>query len=138
MSMIYVLDACAMLAVLSNEEGALKVVDLYKKATSGKIKLIMHKFNLLEVYYDLYRDHGKAHADTFIDEINQSPIIINHELNDDIFSVAGRLKASYKISLVDSVALAQALVIKGLLVTSDHHEFDVIEQQENIQFEWIR
>jgi PIN domain nuclease of toxin-antitoxin system len=43
MSEAYVLDACAMLAVLSDEPGADKVVEAYKKAASGEVALIMHK-----------------------------------------------------------------------------------------------
>ena len=38
----------------------------------------------------------------------------------------------------DSFALAQALVLDGLLLTADHHEFDVIEDKENIKFVWVR
>ena len=56
----------------------------------------------------------------------------------EIFTEAGRLKASYKISLADSVALAQTIVSGGALLTADHHEFDAIEKHENIRFEWIR
>ena len=138
MSQIYVLDACAMLAVLSKEQGADKVVNFYKKATSGEITLVMNKLNLLEVYYDLFRAYGKERADAFIAEIKQSPIVINHELSDEIFAEAGRLKASYRISLADSVALSQTVVLGGALLTSDHHEFDTIEAKEDINFVWIR
>ena len=39
MSVLYVLDACAMLAVLSDEPGADVVDDFYIKAASGEIIL---------------------------------------------------------------------------------------------------
>jgi hypothetical protein len=42
-----------------------------------------------------------------------------------------------KISLADSIALSTAYLLKGM-VTSDHHEFDIIEQKEKISFCWIR
>ena len=45
----YVLDACAMLALLSNEPGVDGVEGIYEKAASGKTVLIMDKVNLLEV-----------------------------------------------------------------------------------------
>ena len=134
----YVLDACAMLAVLAKEQGADKAAEFYKKAAYGEITLIMHKLNLLEVYYDLYRAYGKERAGGFLDEIKQSPIVVNHEFSDEIFTEAGRLKASYRISLADSVALAQAIVSGGALITCDHHEFDIIETKEHIAFVWIR
>jgi len=138
MNPIYVLDACAMLAVLAKEQGADKVAEFYKKAAYGEITLIMNKLNLLEVYYDLYRAYGKESADSFLDEIKQSPITVNHEISDEIFMEAGKLKASYRISLADAVALAQAVVSNGALLTSDHHEFDIIETKEDISFVWIR
>lgn len=48
------------------------------------------------------------------------------------------MKAVYKISLADSIALAQASVLGGSLVTSDHHEFGVIESRENMKLFWFR
>jgi predicted nucleic acid-binding protein len=54
------------------------------------------------------------------------------------FAEAGRLKATYKISIADAVVLAQASVSGGAVVTADHHELDVVEQNESIAFKWIR
>ena len=134
----YVLDACAMLAVLSNEEGADVVEDVYEKAALDEVVLIINKLNLLEVYYFLFRVYGKDHADAFYNEIKHSPIRIYHEISDDVFREAGRLKASYKVSLADSIALAQTIVLDGNLLTADHHEFDSLEGREPIRFHWIR
>ena len=135
---IYVLDACAMLAVLSNEPGADVVEYVYEKAASGEAILTINKLNLLEVYYDLFRSYGKERADEICNEIRRLPIQIFHEISDEVFMEAGRLKASYKISLADSIALAQALVTGGKLLTADHHEFDPIENNEPVVFHWIR
>ena len=111
----YVLDACAMLAVLSNEPGADVVDDIYEKSSSGDVDLAMNKLNLLEVYYDLLRTYGKDRADEVLEEIRQLPIKFYSELSDDIFFEAGRLKTTYKISIADSIALAQAITIKGTI-----------------------
>ena len=81
MKPVYVLDACAMLAVLAAEIGSEKVVELYRKASLGEITLIMNKLNLLEVYYDLCRAYGVQRADSFVDEVKQSPIALNHEIS---------------------------------------------------------
>ena len=134
----YVLDACAMLAVLSNEPGADVIEALYKKAAAGEAVLTMNKVNLLEVYYNLVREYGVERADGFYNDVKRMPIRLYHEMTDDVFKQAGRLKTSYKVSLADSVALAQALVLGGELVTCDHHEFDVIVGKEPIQFHWVR
>jgi len=134
----FVLDACAMLAVLSNEAGADVVEEKYEEAASGKAALMINKVNLLEVYYNLYRTYDKERAYEIYYEIKRLPIKIVHEISDEVFVQAGRLKATYKISLADSIALAQALVSGGELLTADHHEFNAIEGNEPIVFRWIR
>jgi predicted nucleic acid-binding protein len=131
------MDACAMIALLKNEKGADIVSSVYKNAKDGNAKIIMNRINLLEVYYGFYHADGKDYADKILSGIMQSVISIT-EFDDVLFPIAGRLKASYKISLADSIALAQAIVINGELITSDHHEFDVIENKESIVFRWIR
>jgi len=135
---LFVLDACALLALLRNESGADKVADAINSTDRGESKIIMNKINLLEVFYDIYRSLGKDKANFILNEIKKRPIEINAKITDEIFTEAGRLKATYKISLADSFALAQAIVVDGGLLTADHHEFDVIEKQEKIDFQWIR
>jgi PIN domain nuclease of toxin-antitoxin system len=134
---IYVLDACALLAVLKDEPGADKVAAVYAKADAGEAQLVINKINLLEVYYGFYRAEGQEYAENILATVRKS-IVIAADFTDDIFNEAGRLKACYHISLADSIALAQASVSGGRLLTSDHHEFDCIEAQEQIRFEWIR
>jgi len=134
----YVLDACALLALLRNEPGADKVAAAINAANNGKAEITMHRANLLEVYYDLYRSEGKEKAATILAEILKRPIAIHTEITDQIFEEAGRLKATYKISFADSFALAQAVVTGGELLTADHHEFDVIQGKEPVRFQWIR
>jgi len=134
----YILDACALIALLRNESGADKVAAALNAANNGKAKIIINKVNLLEVFYDLYRSLGKDKADIIISEIKRRPIEIIAEITDEVFNEAGRLKASYKISLADSIALAQAITLDGELLTADHHEFDPIEDHEPVRFNWIR
>jgi len=137
MSKVLVLDACALVALLKNESGADVVAAAYKDAKDGKAKIIMNRVNLLEVFYGYYRDDGKEYAEKILDGVAQSIVSIS-EFDKEIFAEAGRLKASYKISLADSIALAQAMVLDADLLTADHHEFDVIEGKEPIRFQWIR
>ena len=134
----YVLDACALIALLQNEQGAGIVVSAFSEASNGSAVITMNKTNLLEVYYDAYRFRGKDSADLMISAFRKTPVCVNAELSDRIFYEAGRLKATYRTSLADSFALAQAIVDNGRLLTSDHHEFDVIEGKEPIVFQWIR
>jgi len=134
----YILDACALIALLQEEPGADKVAAILNSANNGEAEIVMHKINFLEVYYDAYRLRGKEQANLMRTEFEKLPVSINAEITDNIFEEAGRLKASYKISLADSIALAQAIILGGELLTSDHHEFDAIVGRENIRLLWIR
>jgi predicted nucleic acid-binding protein len=51
---------------------------------------------------------------------------------------AGFFKVNYRISLADSIALAMARQLGARLVSTDHHEFDPIEQAGAVQFKWMR
>jgi len=134
---IFVLDACALVALLKNEKGADNVVAAYKKAENDEAQIIINRINLLEVYYGFYRESGKEYAENIIDSVSKSIVSIS-EFDKSLFNEAGRLKASYRISLADSIVLAQSIVSSGILLTADHHEFDVIEGKEPIRFGWIR
>ena len=94
--------------------------------------------NLLEVYYGVLRDVGVYKADEILKECRSLRIEIINSINDDVFKEAGRIKASYRVSLADSLALGLALTTGDFLLTADHHEFDAIEGKEPIKFVWIR
>jgi predicted nucleic acid-binding protein len=139
MSKSYILDACALIALLTDELGANIVDDIIDLAYKNIIDIYINKLNLLEVYYGVYRSQGKIAADKMLVEINCLPIKIIDKLTEKVFLEAGRLKASYKVSLADSIALAEASISGGALLTSDHHELDIIERSEpKINFCWIR
>ena len=138
MPKIYVLDACAIIASLKNENGADKVENIFISQKKSHDTIIMHKINLLEVYYDVVKRCGEATAKNVLAEIKKNPIKIISQFSNPMFFEAGKLKAKYKISLADSIALSMAYLQKGILVTSDHHEFDIVEQREKISFYWIR
>lgn len=134
----YVMDACAMIAFLANENGAEKVDEIIAMADKGDCFLYMNKLNLLEIYYDIFRKNGKSIANKTLRLIQALPISFNDRLEDKIFKEAGRLKASYRISLADSIVLAEGKTRRATVISADHHEFDVIERMEKIKFLWIR
>jgi len=136
-SSIFVLDACALIALLKNETGADIVSDIYEKASRGEATLLMNRVNLFEVYYGFYKEKGKVYAEKIMDGVIKSVISIC-EFNRAVFDEAGRFKATYKISLADSIVLSQTTISCGVLLTADHHELDIIEKSEPINFKWIR
>jgi len=42
------------------------------------------------------------------------------------------------MSLADSILLAQAIELDAIVATADHHELDVVDKNEAINFNWIR
>jgi uncharacterized protein len=135
---VFIIDACAMIAFLGDEEGATHVERILSDARDGKSKLFMNSINLLEVFYGIYREDGPEMAEMILEKISKLPIKLIDTIKENVFREAGRLKATYKISLADSIVLAEALIKKALLVTADHHEFDILEKKERIRFSWIR
>jgi predicted nucleic acid-binding protein len=135
--MIYILDACALLALFNNEQGADIVEDLMKRCLAGKIQLYISVVQLLEVYYDRLRVKGLDFADNFLAEAYASPMHIIDTIPQSHLRVAGRLKVSYDISFADSFACATAICIPGTLVTADS-ELKEVEMCEDISLLWIR
>ncbi|GBU24212.1 hypothetical protein R83H12_00840 [Fibrobacteria bacterium R8-3-H12] len=131
----YVLDSCAIIAFLYGEQGK----DTVKDLLNGDNEIYMHSVSVLEVYYDAIKRIKSDKADLFLKWVlNDSPIKILYEITEDTIMAAGRFKAAYKISLGDSFVLVTAKLHNAKIISSDHHEFDIIEKRENINFLWIR
>jgi len=134
----FVLDACALIAFLNDEDGADKVEDTLLKALKEDCIVYINKINILEVYYGVFREEGKDKAEEILVKILALPLKIIDKLEDAVFKEAGRLKAIYKISLADSLALAEAKTRGSRIVTADHHEFDTLDKKGEVVFLWIR
>jgi len=135
---VYILDACSLIALLSQETGYKNVEKIIEKSNNKEAKIIMHTVNLLEVYYHIYNLYDEVSAINFLNEMKDSPIQLRAEVNNEIIINAGKLKKKYKLSLADAIGLAETIISKGSFVTADHHELDVIEKNENINFTWVR
>jgi len=69
MKKVYVLDACALIAFLNDEEGAQLVEALLSEASVQNVHIVMNRVNLLEIYYGVYRDDGIQEANSVIERI---------------------------------------------------------------------
>ena len=134
----FVLDASALIAFFKDEKGSGKVEAILQSAKKNRCAISMNKLNLLEIFYGVYRDDGKEKAEETLKLILGLPLKVVDVLSDDVFKEAGRLKATYKISLADSIAVAEAKAGKALLVTTDHHELDALDKSAEVKFFWIR
>lgn len=134
--MIYVLDACAMIAWLRNEPGD-AVVDLAIRDVNSQC--LAHAINLCEVFYDAFRNVDEAHAQSVINDLKAVHITERNDLDNAFWQDAGRLKAIYrKISLADCCAVALTNRVGGTLLTSDHHELDLLATRGACSIIFIR
>ena len=121
----YVLDACAVIAFLNDEDGANRVEQLLSQGDRAPNTLFMHEINLLEIYYGVYRDEGKEIAEQTYVKVFDLPIKFVTGLRENVFKEAGRLKTVYKISLADSIALSEFFsLFFRMFCGSDRFEFN--------------
>ncbi len=121
--MIYILDACAMIAYLNGEPGA-NVVEA--AMIDPAHQCFAHAINLCEVFYQFYRAGGDATAASAISDLSSMSVIERNDFDEAFWKDAGRLKASRKVSLADCFAITLTNRVGGTLLTSDHHELDPV------------
>ena len=138
MNKVYVFDACALIAYLSEEDGADAVQNILNMAAQGECKVFMHAINLLEVYYCVRREYGEISAREMLANIKEEQIVICFGTSESLIIEAGRLKSQYKISLADSIGLAQTTLLGASFVTSDHHELGALDALGDTNFTWFR
>jgi PIN domain nuclease of toxin-antitoxin system len=135
----YILDACALIAYFAKENGADNVKNIFRDAIDDEnITIFINKINLLEVYYKIIKVYDMKKADEMLEIVKKLPIKVISELQDDVLRKAGYLKSNYKMSLADTIAVAETIINNGSLVTADHHEIEPIERAEKINVRWFR
>jgi PIN domain nuclease of toxin-antitoxin system len=122
--MIYVLDACAMIAYPGGEPGA-DVVENALLDAGGQC--IAHAINLCELFYVTARKGGDAAAKSAVDDLRAAGVVERGDLDEAFWQEVGSLKASQvKVSLADCCAVVLTNRVGGTLLTSDHHELDPV------------
>ncbi|RPI55585.1 MAG: type II toxin-antitoxin system VapC family toxin [Deltaproteobacteria bacterium] len=126
-----VLDACAIIAFLRNENGADKIESLLLNE-----RCTAHAINLCEVYKDcLFRGESVKIADQLLNDLYSIGIISCEDMDEEFWKHTAKLKAKIRqISYADCFALALSIRAGGTLYTSDHHEFDKISDKYSIEF----
>ncbi|MGD0959744.1 MAG: PIN domain-containing protein [Methylomonas sp.] len=132
----YLLDACALIALLNDENGADKVESLL----NGSEPVLMSAINMLEVAYDaVRRSGGNTDAASLCLQLAQNEgIEVLWALSEPDWLAAARWKARGRLSLADAIALAVSETRKLKLVSADHHELDVLVSAGLVDVEWIR
>lgn len=131
-----IFDACALIALIKNEKGS---DEIEKIIVNRETKCFVHSINLCEVYYQIFREFGKAEAEALIPQIKSLEISIKNDFDFSFWSEAGELKAKFKrISLADCLGITLTGRLKGEFVTSDHHEMDSLQEKLNCKINFFR
>jgi PIN domain nuclease of toxin-antitoxin system len=102
--LIYVLDACAMIAFVDGEIGADVVEQALLDANS---QCLAHAINLCEVFYGFYRVGGETYARQVIDDLSRMGVIERSDFDNAFWQEAGTIKAVHKrVSIADCFAIA--------------------------------
>ena len=131
---IYVFDSSAIIAFFNDEEGADNVEKILEQKNIHYISII----NVFEVCYDAARRSGYYEGIQIFEEIKQLPIKIIFEIKQNVMEKAVYFKTNFKVSVADSIALGLTKVNDAIIVTSDHHEFDCIDEAKEVKFSWFR
>ena len=134
----YIIDACALIAFLNDEEGADKIEDLLNQSAASDISVSISIINLLEVYYGELRDKNAEIAQIALDMVQHYSIKIINTISEQVFREAARLKVTYKMSLADCLGIATAIELSGQFVSSDHHELETVAGNEPSLIFWFR
>jgi len=125
--MSFVLDACAMIAFLRDEDGAEVVESLILDEYC-----MAHAVNLCEVYYDsLVRGENEGVARALIADVESLGVTPREDMDLQFWQEVGSHKArtrraSLEVPLADCFAMSLANREGATLVTSDHGDFDPI------------
>lgn len=133
--MIYVLDACALIAFLRKELGA----DVVRAVLFDSEKVCYaHAINLCEVFYDFHKLSGESAAEKAVSDLKQIGVIERNDFDVEFWKEVGRTKSHNKASLADCCAIVLANNLGATLLTSDHHELDKVAEKGVCQIEFIR
>src|SRR5579871_5156154 len=119
--MIYVLDACAMIAYLRGEKGDDVVANMLSDPAHT---CYAHFVNMCEVYYLTVRSGSVADAQQAVRNLKKDGLVIRRDASARLWQAAAQLKARGGIALPDCFCIALAQHVGGEIVTSDHGEFD--------------
>jgi predicted nucleic acid-binding protein len=118
MNRTYVLDASAILDLLSDAPGAHRVTQLLKEADRTRTLVLVSVANWGEVFYQFWQRRGEESARKTMAGLSQLPLKI---MAVDVPQVlkAAEIKVLHKIPYVDCMTAALATLNQATLVTSD-------------------
>ncbi len=130
----HMVDASAIIAYLKGEPGQDVLAALLR---DDRNVLWMHVLNVCEVYYNYLRSDGAAKADEAL-EATTSVVGFLALAEIQFMKRVSRWKVTHNLGICDAIAAAAAEEYGCPLVTTDHDDFDPIENASALQIVWLR
>jgi len=91
------------------------------------VKLISSELNFIELFNHLCREKGKINAQVIMENLRKGDFVNFVPVLDKVSLLAGELKCKYrKLSIVDSIVCAEALIKNAYVYTTETH-FNEVE-----------
>lgn len=126
----YILDSSAFLALFEDEDGSETVHKLLEQAIRGEIIVFVSFVSFIEIFYIIFREKGEEEANKQIKLMDQLAIT-RVESSQELGLIAGKLKATHKISFADAWIAATAIFYNATLVHKDP-EFEQVEDKVKV------
>jgi predicted nucleic acid-binding protein len=115
---LYVLDTSAILTYTDREDGVVEVETLLENARLHKCRMEACSISLMEIYYITLRESGEDLATRLVALVKSWPLIWVYP-DEKILLQAGKLIASYQLSVADALIAAVAKLHGARLVHKD-------------------
>ncbi len=121
----YVLDSTAFLALFEDEPGAEIVQKLLERAKKGEIVIFASFVSFTEIFYITLREKGEEEAKRRIKLMN-TLAMTRVESSQELGLIAGKLKATQRVSFADTWIAGTAIFYDAILVHKDP-EFEQVK-----------
>ena len=126
----YVLDSSAFLTLFEDEKGAETVQKLLERAKKEEVAIFVCFATFAEVFYITFREQGQEEARKRV-KLMSRLAITRVESSEELGLIAGRLKATHKLSFADAWIAATAILYDSILVHKDP-EFEQLEDEVKV------
>ncbi len=126
----YLFDSSAFLTLFEDEDGAETVQRLLERAKKGEIIVFTSFVSFTEIFYITLREKGEEAAKKRIKIMNRL-VITRVESSQELGLIAGRLKATHRISFADTWIGATAMFYDAILVHKDP-EFEQLKDKVKV------
>lgn len=114
----YVLDTSAILCYIQGEEGNSVVEKILHAARRKECRIYLSFMTFMELYYILWQEKGEAVAKETVVYVDALPME-RIESNPRIGLLAGRIKATNRLSVADAFVAATTVEKNAILVHKD-------------------